>query len=197
MQPIAVQLIQLQALMPETTLRPGQSLVARVAERHEGKGILMLAGKPIVAELPADVRAGDVLRLAVKDVTAEKVVMQMREAQEAAQPQQQNAIPLAIPFPDGQPAYVHVDDKSEGKGQGDSSVAAVALTYESPALGPINLRLGMDPGTVIADVRIAAGAPLEIAKAAGEILKESLAERTGRVATVNVAPRPGSFDVSA
>src|SRR3954454_8981417 len=104
MQPVAVQLIQLQAMMPEVTLRPGQNLVARVAERHEGKGILMLAGRPLVAELPENVRPGDVLKLAVTDISAEKVVMQMRESQEAAQPQQQNVIPLAIPFPDGRAA---------------------------------------------------------------------------------------------
>src|SRR5262249_45934174 len=114
MQPVAVQLIQLQQIMPDVTLRVGQTLVARVAERHEGKGILMLAGKPLVAELPENVRPGDVLKLAVKDISADKIVMQMREGQETQQLQQNNVIPLSIPFPDGQPATVQFDDAKEG-----------------------------------------------------------------------------------
>src|SRR3954468_20043003 len=114
MQPVAVQLIQLQQMLPDVTLRVGQTLVARVAERHDQKGILMLAGKPLVAELPENVRPGDVLKLAVKDITPDKVVMQMREGQEAQQPQQQNVIPLSIPFPDGHPAHVNFDDAKSG-----------------------------------------------------------------------------------
>jgi hypothetical protein len=197
MQPIAVQLIQLQAMMPEVTLRPGQTLVARVAERHDQKGILMLAGKPIVAELPENVRAGDVLKLAVKDISADKVVMQMRETQDTQQPQQNNLVPLSVPFPDGRPAHINFDDAKSGGEDREHAFHAVALTYESPALGPINLRIGMDPNAVMVEVRIAAGAPLEIAKAASELLSESLSERTGRPAAVSVQPRPGSFNVSA
>lgn len=183
--------------MPDTTLRVGQSLVARVAERHDHKGILMLAGKPIVAELPENVRAGDVLKLSVKDITMDKVVMQMRESQEASQPQQQNVIPLSIPFPDGYPAFVQFDDAQGGGQDRESSFSGVALTYESPALGPINLRIGMDPTAVMVEVRIAAGHPLQLAKAAAEVLEEDLTQQIGRPATVSVQPRPGSFDVSA
>jgi hypothetical protein len=197
MQPVAVQLLQLQAMMPEVTLRPGQTLVARVAERHDHKGILMLAGKPIVAELPENVRAGDVLKLAVKDISADKVIMQMREAQETQQPQQNNLVPLSVPFPDGHPAHINFDDAKSGGEDREHAFHAVALTYESPALGPINLRIGMDPNAVMVEVRIAAGAPLEIAKAASELLSESLSKRTGRPAAVSVQPRPGSFNVSA
>ena len=52
MQPIAVQLITLQQVMPDVTLRLGKSLLARVAERHGDRGILMIAGQPLVASLP-------------------------------------------------------------------------------------------------------------------------------------------------
>jgi hypothetical protein len=197
MQPIAVQMITLQAMMPDVTLRPGQSLVARVAERHDRHGILVIGGNPLVAELPEGVHPGDVLKLTVKDLTADKVVMQIREGQETAQMNNQTAIPVGIPFPDGNPARVNVDDKSGGGGSGDPSVAAVALTYESPALGPVNLRIGMDAGTVVADIRIAAGAPLELAQGMADVLRDALAQATERVASVSVTPRPGSFDVSA
>src|ERR1700742_520024 len=169
MQPVAVQLVQLQQIMPDVTLRVGQTLVARVAERHEGKGILMLAGKPLVAELPENVRPGDVLKLAVKDISADKIVMQMREGQDTQQLQQNNVIPLAIPFPDGRDAHINFDDAQSGGDEREQTFHAVALTYESPALGPINLRIGMDPNNVMVEVRIAAGAPLELASAASSV----------------------------
>ena len=63
MQPIAVQLITLQQVMPDVTLRLGQTLLARVAERHGDRGILMIAGQPLVAQLPENVRPGELLAL--------------------------------------------------------------------------------------------------------------------------------------
>jgi hypothetical protein len=198
MQPIAVQLITLQQVMPDVTLRMGQSLLARVAERHGDRGILMIAGQPLVATLPENVRAGDVLKLAVRDITAEQVVMQMHEGKEAAQAQQgsQNAVPLA--FPGQPPSQIIVDDQAGGgDGAGEGDVSTVAVTYESPALGAINFRLGMDGSRVAVEVRVAAGAPLEVASAAAEALRERLAAATDRAASVTVAPRPGSFNVSA
>jgi hypothetical protein len=198
MQPIAVQLITLQQVMPDVTLRLGQSLLARVAERHGDRGILMIAGQPLVATLPENVRAGDVLKLAVRDITAEQVVMQMHEGKEAAQAQQgqQNTVPLG--FPGQPPSQIIVDDQAGGgDGAEEGDVSTVALTYESPALGAINFRLGMDGSRVAVEVRVAAGAPLEIASAAAEVLRERLAAATDRAASVTVAPRPGSFNVSA
>jgi hypothetical protein len=199
-QPIAVQLIMIQQSMPDVTLRLGQTLLARVAERHGERGILMIAGQPLVAQLPEHVRAGDVLKLAIKDIGAEQVVMQLHEGREAAQAAQQGSqaqTTVMVPVPGGAPAQIVVDDKASGGGGGGEDAHAVALTYESPALGPINLRIGLDAANVVADVRVAAGAPLELATAAAEALRNALAEATERVATVSVAPRPGSFDVSA
>ena len=197
MQPIAVQLITLQQVMPDVTLRLGQTLLARVAERHCERGILMIAGQPIVAQLPSEVRAGQVLRVTVKDVSAEQVVMQMHEGREAAQAQQgQPTVPLA--FPGQPPSHVIVDDQaSGGSGAGEGDVAAIALTYDSPALGAVNFRIGMDPSNVVVEVRMSAGAPFEAGSAAAGILRSALAEATERNAQVNVAVRPGSFDVSA
>jgi hypothetical protein len=197
-QPIAVQLITLQQVMPDVTLRLGQSLLARVAERHGDRGILMIAGQPLVAQLPDNVRPGDVLKLAVRDITAEQVVMQMHEGKEAAQTaaRQDAAVPLA--FPGQPPSQILVDDEAAGgNGEGEGDVSTVAVTYESPVLGAMNFRLGMDGSRVAVEVRVAAGAPLELATAAAEGLRERLASATDRAAAVTVAPRPGSFNVSA
>jgi hypothetical protein len=199
MQPIAVQLITLQQVMPDVTLRLGQSLLARVADRHGDRGILMIAGQPLVAQLPEHVRAGDVLKLAVRDITAEQVVMQMHEGKEAAQAQarqDQPAVPLA--FPGQLPSQIRVDDDGSSGGEaGEGDVSAVALTYESPALGEMNFRIAMDGTRVVVEVRTAAGAPLEVASAAAGALESRLAAAVDRAASVTVAPRPGSFDVSA
>ena len=198
MQPIAVQLVTLQSVMPDVTLRLGQSLVARVAERHGDRGILMIAGQPIVAQLPDEVRAGHVLKLSVKDVTAEQVVMQMHEGREAAQAAQQGQQNVPLAFPGQQPSNIIVDDQaSGGNGGEEGDVAAVALTYDSPALGAMNFRIGMDAGNVVVEVRMAAGGPFEAGSAAAGILRARLAEATERTAEVHVAVRPGSFDVSA
>jgi hypothetical protein len=196
-QPIAVQLITLQQVMPDVTLRLGQSLLARVAERHGDRGILMIAGHPLVAELPENVRPGDVLKLAVRDITGEQVVMQMHEGKEAAQAQaRQDAVPLA--FPGQPPSQIIVDDQAGGgEGVEEGDVSTVAVTYESPALGAFNFRIGMDGSRVAVEVRVAAGAPLEIASISAEALRERLAVATDRAASVTVAPRPGSFNVSA
>jgi hypothetical protein len=196
MQPIAVQLITLQQVMPDVTLRLGQSLLARVAERHGDRGILMVAGQPLVATLPENVRAGDVLKLAVRDITAEQVVMQMHEGKEAAQAQaRQDAVPLA--FPGQPPSQIIVDDQPSSSTSDEGDVSTVALTYESPALGAFNFRLGMDGSRIVCEVRTQAGAPTEIASAAAEALQQRLAAVTDRAASVTVAPRPGSFNVSA
>jgi hypothetical protein len=199
MQPIAVQLIMLQQAMPDVTLRMGQSLLARVAERHGDRGILMIAGHPLVAQLPENVRPGDVLKLAVRDITGEQVVMQMHEGKEAAQAARQDAQQLVpVPFPGGPPSHIVVDDDAASENHaGEGDVSAIALTYESPALGAMNFRIGMDGSRVVVEVRTAAGAPLEIATAAADVLRDRLAFATDRAASVTVAPRPGSFDVSA
>jgi hypothetical protein len=199
MQPIAVQLIMLQQAMPDVSLRLGQSLVARVAERHGDRGILMLAGQPLVAQLPEHVRAGDVLKLAVRDISAEQVVMQMHEGKESAEtaPHQDQPV-VPIPFPGGPPATIIVDDQARGgEGAGEGDASAIALTYDSPALGPVNFRIGMDGSRVVCEVRVAAGAPLEVAQAAADTLRERLSSATDRAASVTVAPRVGSFNVSA
>ena len=199
-QPIAVQLITLQQVMPDVTLRLGQSLLARVAERHGDRGILMIAGQPLVAQLPEHVRAGDVLKLAVRDVTAEQVVMQIHEGKESAEtsPQQQNQPTVPVGFPGQPPSQIVVDDGgASGGGGADGDIAAVALTYDSPALGSMNFRLGMDGSRVVCEIRVAAGAPLELAAGATEMLRERLSTATDRAASVTVAARPGSFDVSA
>ncbi len=50
--PISVDALLLRTQFPALTLRPGASLVARVAARAEGHGVIVLAGLPLTAQLP-------------------------------------------------------------------------------------------------------------------------------------------------
>ena len=63
--------------LPDLLLRPGMTLFARVAEREGKHGIIVLAGSPLVAELPDEVQAGDKLRLLVQDTRGERVAMKL------------------------------------------------------------------------------------------------------------------------
>src|SRR5690242_16682771 len=75
---VAVRTLLLREAMPDLPLRPGASVVARVASRAErDHGVIVLAGVPLTAQLPEDVKAGATLRLKVREVTAERVVLQL------------------------------------------------------------------------------------------------------------------------
>src|SRR3954470_5182336 len=70
--------------LPDLLLRPGMTLFARVAERSGQHGIIVLAGSPLVAELPDEVQVGDKLRLLVEDTRGERVAMRLVQEQPAA-----------------------------------------------------------------------------------------------------------------
>src|SRR4051812_14208292 len=80
---VAVRTLLLREALPDLALRPGASLVARVASRGEHMGVLVLAGVPLTAQLPDEVRAGETLRLRVADVTPERVTLQLEPPQGA------------------------------------------------------------------------------------------------------------------
>src|SRR4051794_13030244 len=96
---LRVQAALLRAQLPELVLRPGMTLPARVMERHGQMGVLLLAGTPLSAQLPDELRAGDRLRLRVEDV-GEQIVL--RTVESPAQQQSQAPPPeIALPLPNG------------------------------------------------------------------------------------------------
>src|SRR5262245_29520822 len=119
--------------MPDLVLRPGMMLAARVAERSGQRGILMLAGHPLSAQLPDQVKAGDKLRLQVMEASSDRVVMKLVE--ESAQQPDPTVVP--VPLPDGRLAQLMVDER-EGEGRRERGAATVAITYRSPALGAVD-----------------------------------------------------------
>ena len=85
---VAVKTLLLQTQLPDITLRPGTSVVARVLSRGADHGVLVIAGIPLTAQLPTEVgKTGETLRLAVSDVTPERVTLHLEQVvPPAAQP---------------------------------------------------------------------------------------------------------------
>jgi hypothetical protein len=186
---LRVEAALLRAQLPDLTLRPGMTLPARVMERHGQMGLLLLAGTPLSAQLPDELKAGDRLRLRVEDI-GEQIVLRTVEAPAV---QQQQATPppeLALPLPGGRRAEVRVTEKGE-EDRGADEPAIVGLTYDSPALGTLDLRLVQQPGGAGLQVTVGAtaGAPEERVRGAAEELRRALGEATGLPATVRVVGR--------
>ena len=186
---LRVEAALLRAQLPELTLRPGMTLPGRVMERHGQMGLLMLAGTPLAAQLPDDLKAGDRLRLRVEDI-GEQVVLRTVETAAATT---QTATPppeVALPLPGGRRAEVRVTEKADEQRGADEPVT-VGLTYDSPALGTIDIRLVQQPGGAGLQVTIGAGAgpPEEQARSAAETLRRTLTEATGLPTTVRVVGR--------
>jgi hypothetical protein len=186
---LRVEAALLRAQLPELVLRPGMTLPARVMERHGQMGLLLLAGTPLSAQLPDELRAGDRLRLRVEAV-GEQVVLRTVEAP-APQPAATPPPEIGLPLPNGGRAAVRVTEKGS-EGRGEDEPASVALDYDSPALGTIAMRLVQQPGGAGLQVTVGAttGAPEERVRGAAEELRRALADATGLPATVRVIGRP-------
>jgi hypothetical protein len=180
--------------LPDLLLRPGMTLFARVAERQGRHGIIMLAGSPLVAQLPDEVQAGDKLRLLVEDTRGERVTMKLVQEQPAAPP---HSPVIGLPLPDGTQARLMVDPEDDGGGgsERDPEHASITVAYESPALGLVGLALQLVPGGVKVQAELPAGRPYELADDAADELRSRLAAATGRVAEVSVIPRREPLDL--
>src|SRR5690349_4540551 len=83
--PLAISPQALRVLVgPDIKIVPGRAVMARVVQAQPGqKGSLSIAGYLLDAELPEDVQAGQDLRLVVRDVNAERVLLAITDLREA------------------------------------------------------------------------------------------------------------------
>src|SRR3954467_11096056 len=190
MDPIAVDAALLRAEMPDLVLRPGHSVVARVASRGDGPlGVLVLAGVPLRATLPEEVKAGETLRLTVSEVSPERIVLRMDAAA--------FALAAPAPLPQAPPARVGVDERPRWRRGAQGEEATVALRFESDALGRLDLRIEVTAGTVRAVVAVSPGEPYELADGDAGGLRDALAAKTARPGARRVVPRRDPLDVYA
>jgi hypothetical protein len=195
MEPLAVDLLLLRALdQPELRLAPGRALMARVVEADgSGRGSLSIAGALVKAGLPKDVSAGDEVRLVVREVSAERVVLNLAQQSPVV------PVPAEVPLPGG--GSVRASPRDEADGQGSSAsqqgTHSVSLRYDAPTLGPIDLRFQLDPASLLVTASVAAGAPLDAIKADADALRGALAASVDRTVTVTVVARHEPLDVYA
>jgi Flagellar hook-length control protein FliK len=186
---VSVQTLLLKTQLPEVTLREGSSVVARVLSRGENHGVLVIAGIPLTATLPEEIgKTGETLRLAVSDVTPDRVTLRLEEVvNPAAQP----------PPPPADRPRVTVQEPPARTSAGGEERSQVALSFESPALGRLDLRIELVGGRVNVGVEAPAGRSYELAEAASPRLHDGLQARTGLEAAVEVRPRRDPLDLYA
>jgi hypothetical protein len=186
---VSVQAALLRAQLPDVTLREGTSVVARVLSRGERHGVLVIAGIPLTATLPEEIgKTGGTLRLSVSDVSPDRVTLKLDEVvNPAAQP----------PPPPADRPRVTVEEPPARVRVGGEERARVALSFSSPALGRLDLRIEVTPGRVMVGVEAAAGRPFELADAASGRLQDGLQARTGLEPAVQVTPRREPLDLYA
>jgi hypothetical protein len=185
---VAVKTLLLQTQLPEITLRPGTSVVARVLSRGAGHGVLVIAGIPLTAQLPEEIgRKGETLRLSVADVTPERVTLQLEQV----------VAPLQPALPQEPRARVQVEEEPRSDRAGDEERSSVALSFHSEALGRLDLRIELAGTRVRASVEAPAGRAFELAGAAAGRLREGLHVRTGLESEVDIRPRRQPLDLYA
>jgi len=187
---VSVATALLRAQLPEVTLREGASVMARVASRGEGHGVLVLAGIPLTAQLPDGVESGATLKLRIEEVSPERVVLRV-------DPQTTAALAQAPPPPRQDLPRVAVGEPPRRAPSGGEGGASVALAFVSPALGRLDLRIELATGAVQVGVEAHAGRAYEAADGAAERLRATLVEILERPASVRVTPRREPLDVYA
>src|SRR3954451_6586038 len=182
----------LRRMMPDLLLQPGMTLFARVSEREGRHGIIVLAGSPLVAELPDEVQVGDKLRLLVQDTRGERVAMKLVQEQPAAPP---HPGVVSVPLPDGTTAHVAVEEREADPD--DPEHASISISYDSPALGEVGFALSLAPGAVRVRAELGVGQAFDLGLDGADELRARLAEATGRVPEVTVVPRRQPLDLYA
>jgi len=191
MEPLLVDIALLRALeTPQLQLTPGRTVMARVVSQDEsGRGEITIAGVKLGARLPAEVSEGDELRLTVKEVSADRVVLSLSQ-------------PAAALLASEAPVTLRHDD-AEGEGEdshdssGSDETQVLALRYPAPALGLIDLRFELDEESMRISVALAPGTPFSSAHAAAGELTAAVADATHRVVSVSVSARRDPLDLYA
>jgi hypothetical protein len=202
MDPIAVDIRLIRAVLgAELRVAVGRGLMARVVNVNPGgRGTLSIAGMPVDAKLPPGVQAGQDLRLVVRHVSAGQVVLGLTGEAGAAVAQPQ----VAVELPGG--GQVRVTERDAGSEAGAGRNATVpgtgrhvlALAYDAPTLGTVNLRFELDPQSLKVNATLAAGQPAASAAGAAAELQAALTDALGgRAVTVEVTPRREPLDVYA
>lgn len=194
---MAVDLNLLRAVMtPDLTLDIGRLLMVRVASiEPDGRGLLSLAGMLLEAELPEGLSAGQELKLEVRELTPQKVVLAIQnDASQGATPL---IAALVVPMPLG--GSLHVRERQpSGSTQLPDGSHSLKLRYDAPNFGPIDMHFILDSqGGLRLALVVPAGESLALATETSENLLDSLTQATGRQASLSVTARYEPLEVFA
>jgi hypothetical protein len=192
---LAVDLLLLRSLQtPELRLTPGRALMARVMRADgSGRGALNIAGAVIEAELPKHVRAGQELRLLVRSVTAEQVMLSLSHDAPVAQP----PTPPAVPLPGGGKITITEQEERGGEKAAGDATHTLTIQYDAPTLGRLDLRFELDPAALQLTVTLPAGEALRQAESQRQALEQTLTDNVDRTVNVALKPRRQPLDLYA
>jgi hypothetical protein len=146
----------------------------------------------VEAKLPEHVKAGDQLRLAVRHVSADRVVLGLADQQPPLAP-----VPVAVPLPGGGSVRVSEQEAPVGSTLPATDTHTLTLRYDGPALGAVDLRFELDPRSLRVSVALPAGDSFELAQGAAAQLRDQLSEALGRTISVSVSARHEPLDLYA
>ncbi len=193
------------AELPEG-LPTGERLRLAVAGLEGGKVLLRVAPEP---DAPGGPASGEVAAPAARPV-AERAAERPGAAPAAAAAARAEGTvpvvqpPVALPLPGGLQARVAVTERDPEGGRPARGAAAtedaprsVALHYDSPLHGRLELRLVVAPGRVAVTVGAAPGPAQAVARAHAGELREALGRALDRPAEVHVGARRDPLDLRA
>lgn len=211
MQALAVELRLLSDLGgPALRLTPGRGLMARVvANDGAGRGTLNIAGALLEAGLPPNLRPGDQVRLTVRHVDEQRVVLELGAGSAPTDPEStaaatQTALAppppaAAVPLPGG--GTLRVSDQEHGGRAGGEPAGTgsrvVALRYDTAALGPLELRFELDARVLRVAVAATGGEALERIRGQSGELREALARASDRPVSLSLSARHDPLDLYA
>jgi hypothetical protein len=159
--------------------------------------MISLAGVLLEAELPPGVSARQELKLQVRELTPQRVVL----AIQPQSPETQAAVPalaaLLVPMPNGGAVRVQDQGGSRARQFADGS-HTVTLRYDAPSFGAVDMNFVLDStGALRLSLLVPSGASFEAAQAGSEPLTQALQRATGGQVSVSVAPRHEPIEVFA
>ena len=115
----------------------------------------------MTAQVPPEVQAGATLKLKVTDVTPERVMLQIDPQQRSRSSPQQAPAPMEL-----RPQLAVEEPPGRRRGADGEPADVVALTFTSPTLGRLDLRLELRGERLLAEVTTPAGRPHVVASGA-------------------------------
>ncbi|MBJ7331553.1 MAG: hypothetical protein JHC95_16790 [Solirubrobacteraceae bacterium] len=204
--PIPVEFVLLRgSLFADIALKPGSMVSGRVLEMFgNGRGLMTLGGVKVDAQLPDNVRAGNVLRMQVTESLDERLTLRVVEQLQPQAAQATGALaqmPLVgMPLPGGATARILVDpeETSEGGSRGgENSVRTLVLRYDSDLLGRMDVVVRLQDEQVTATVLATPGEPVTAAREGADELRGKLREAASRPAQVIISGRAEALNVQA